>query len=474
MSHVTSPVELNEIIQYVPSPEILIPILLELFRSHADLKCSKTGSKLFNADCHKAAKLIIEDVRKGWVSDPPGVAMFNRVRIDKHGLWIWHSIRGTSGLEGGIHHTVRSKFGSLGASVELTVALLSDYCYRKNVELGSRHRDGVVYDGHYNPWIEDDIDIAYQSLPFDLPRQTRPGYINVSLFKPPHKTFIISELPQKVRDEFDIPPHDRPSPIDDKIPPMPLVNLSGARTDCYGYLASVQDTKFALVPMHTNEEYRLFNKKVREFMDTDGQPNFKVMAIWWSTQVNGKTIFFKIPEHLQAHFKTWTAIRSEITTLHATVEQRAKFMNIIRSDAHTSVVLDESYSPVVQARQATKLSAVVATQNRRAAISDVPPTATASSSSTPQPRQIAFINASASGSGTTSPSTNPGSASAQFLTSTSSASIPPAKKQPKKKECRVCQSVLKNGYNCPGRGKREKCPWFGTPGAIGLKRLFTA
>ncbi|KAJ7903052.1 hypothetical protein B0H13DRAFT_2335319 [Mycena leptocephala] len=57
----------------------------------------------------------------------------------------------------------------------MTVALLSDFCYRKNVESGSLHKEDVVYDGHYNPWIEDNIDIVYQSLPFDAPRKTRPS-----------------------------------------------------------------------------------------------------------------------------------------------------------------------------------------------------------------------------------------------------------------------------------------------------------
>ena len=126
--------------RYIPSADVLIPILSELFKSHANLKCSKKGFKLFTAESHKAAKLMMEDIRQGWASDPPGVAMFNRVRIDKHGLSIWHCIRGTSGLEGGVHHTVRSKFGSLGASVELTVALLSDYCYRKNLEVSISKR----------------------------------------------------------------------------------------------------------------------------------------------------------------------------------------------------------------------------------------------------------------------------------------------------------------------------------------------
>jgi hypothetical protein len=121
--------------RYVPPPDTLIPILSELFKSHADLKCARKKIKLFDAECHKAAKLMIEDVRKGWVSDPPGVALYNILRTDSKGLPIYHDIRGTNGLEGGIHGPVRSKFGSLGASVEMTVALLSDFCYRKNVEV---------------------------------------------------------------------------------------------------------------------------------------------------------------------------------------------------------------------------------------------------------------------------------------------------------------------------------------------------
>jgi hypothetical protein len=338
-----------------------------------------------------------------------------------------------------------------------------------------------VYDGHYDPWIEDDIDIAYRSLPFDLPRPTRPGYINVSLFKPTQESFIISELPQKVLDEFDIPRHDRPSPIDDKIPRMPLVNLSGARTDRYGYLASAQDTKFALVPIHTNEEYRLFNQEVRRFMDTSGQPDFKQMTKWWSTQVDGKKIFYKIPEHLQNHFKTWNAMRSEIKTLHGTTEQRAKFMNIIRSEAHTSVVLDESYSPVVQTRKAAASSASVATENRRAAVVPAAPATTSSSSSEShqQPRQMMFINAGA-GASTSGTSTSgysgiiiPAPPVAGPLTIMPTEPVPPASsKVRKKKECKVCQSLNKNGYDCPGRGDRKRCLYFGTAGALGAKRPF--
>jgi hypothetical protein len=90
---------------------------------------------LFDEDCRKAAAAILDDVRKGWVSDPPGVALYNQLRTDQAGLPIYHDIRGTSSLEGSVHGPVRSRFGSLGASVEMSVALLSDFCYRKNTEV---------------------------------------------------------------------------------------------------------------------------------------------------------------------------------------------------------------------------------------------------------------------------------------------------------------------------------------------------
>ncbi|KAJ7637248.1 hypothetical protein DFH06DRAFT_1433264, partial [Mycena polygramma] len=347
--------------RYVPAPDTLESVLKKLFTTHADLACSKKKIKLFDGDCCKAANAILSDVQKGWVSDPPGVALYNRLRTDEAGLTIWHCIRGTSDLEGSVHGPIRKRFASLGASVEMSVALLSDFCYRKNVRSGSRHRDGIEYDGHYDPWIEDEIDIVFQTLPFDKPRETRPGYINVSLFKPTHESFIISELPQHIRDKYNIPRHDQPIRSNTEIAPLPLVNLRGARTNRYEFLAAAQDTKFALVPVHTNEEYSLFNRAARsggESAASNGPPNFNEMAKWWSGKVNGKNIFYKLPEQLQSHYKVWTAVRDELTTTHMTAETRKGFSQLVRSDAYTSHVLDESLSPVVQTRNAAAASSL--------------------------------------------------------------------------------------------------------------------
>ncbi|KAJ7145231.1 hypothetical protein C8R46DRAFT_1045557 [Mycena filopes] len=459
--------------RYIPPPDQLEPILKKLFTTHADLECAKRKIRLFDEKCRKAADAMLEDVRKGWVSDPAGLGIFNRLRTDRNGLPVWHSIRGTNTVEGGVHMPLKRHFKSLGASVEMSVMLLSDFSYCKNVEIqsGSLHRDGIVYDGHYDPWIEDDIDILYQSLPFDAPRRTRPGYVNVSLFKPTHESIIVTALPEALRVKFNIPAYQSTQNSDLKAIRPPLVKLSGARTNRYEFLAAAQDTKYALTPIHTNQEYALFGKAVKPggaFAVTGSKsPNFKEMARWWSSKVDGKAIFFKLPEHLLAHFKTWSEVRSELTTMQLTERDRTDFMATIRSDAHTSIVLDESFSPVVQGRKAAASSAKIAAKNRRYDEPSAPGPGDHSSNTAPSLRPALdttpFLTA------------NPGSTMLQFVApmhaTTSGLGAPQIPVAKKKRACAVCQSLGKPGAEeCRGRGGRHLCRYFGQEGAVGRKQ----
>ncbi|KAJ7213263.1 hypothetical protein C8J57DRAFT_1602153 [Mycena rebaudengoi] len=390
--------------RYVPPPDVVEPVLKKLFDTHSNLKCSRRNIRLFDSDTHKA---------------------------------VAGSHRG-----------------------------------RANLECGSRHRDGVEYDGHYDIWIEDDIDIAYQSLPFDEPRPTRPGYINVSLFKPTHETFIISELPTIIRDQYNMLQHTPSTSVEgaDGASRLPLVRLSGARSDRYEYLASAQNTKFAVVPIHTDAEYALFNRTLRaggKFAPASGSPDFKGMARWWSEKANGKTIFYKLPEQLQAHFKTWTAARDEITTMHITAPERAEFMDLIRSDAHTSVVLSEAYSPVVQTRNAIASSATVAVQNRRAPPRPVNPPAppSASSSTAPPPAQFSFVN--------TAPAFDSVTGQLKLLSSSMAGPGPSTLQARSRRSCAVCKSLRFDGKGCKGRGDRKRCPHYGVPGAANSARRYS-
>jgi hypothetical protein len=313
--------------------------------------------------------------------------------------------------------------------------------------------------------------LLFQSLPFDEARKTRPGYINTSLFKPTQESFLISELPQHIRDKYNIPRHDGPARSETEINPLPLVNLSGARTNRYDFLATAQDTKFALVPIHTNEEYALFNKAVRpggKFAASNGPPDFKEMAKWWSGKVNGKKIFFKIPEHLQNHYKVWNAARDEMTTTHMTAEARKGFTDVVKSDAYTSRVLDESYSPAVQTRNAgtissTSIAGRAAVERRAVAMEAAAHSASTRSlpqaSSAAAVPQIVFVDADSRSLPAPSDATN--------------AAVAPRKQPRKPKSCAVCKSKGKSeseARDCRGRGDRRLCKYYGSEGAVGKRR----
>lgn len=257
-------------------------------------------------------------------------------------------------------------------------------------------------------------------------------------------------------------------PSDESIPSLPLVKLSGARTDCYEFLASAHDTKFALTPIHTNEEYALFTRALRTdgpFAVANGTPNFRQMAKWWSSQVNGKKIFYKLPEQLKSHYKTWSALRAEMTTLQLTEKDREQFMELIRSDAHTSVVLDESYSPVIQGRTAAASSAKIAVRNRQnvAAASKAQnrPNAVASSSKAFVPPSPQPDHPSTPGIFISQHQQPP--VTLQFVPAVLDAAQEIVPKQPRgSRTCVTCRRLGKDGKECPGRGGKKYCPWYGT------------
>lgn len=83
----------------IPPPEHLYPIVLEVFKTWGPLKDAKTGRPLFNTSAWAASKNILELIRQGYVSDPPGIPLYSQITIDKDGLPIHRCHRGTGGTE---------------------------------------------------------------------------------------------------------------------------------------------------------------------------------------------------------------------------------------------------------------------------------------------------------------------------------------------------------------------------------------
>jgi hypothetical protein len=119
----------------VPPPEILLPHVKEVLLKFGPLKDAKTSQPLFNEASWEKAKNIIENIRLGYYSDPPGIELYIINGKDADGLTLYRCICGTNNVEGGVHQNIAKHFGSYNASPRFAVNLARDYCLCHNLRV---------------------------------------------------------------------------------------------------------------------------------------------------------------------------------------------------------------------------------------------------------------------------------------------------------------------------------------------------
>ena len=319
----------KRVCRYIPESGILVLILTEFFNCWGKIKCPITGQPLFSAETWKKTQGVLHDVRKGWLSDPSLISVYTQEGTDKNGLPLYHCIRGTNSVEGAIHNPIRRNFASLNASMELSDALIADFRHRHNADTGSLHKTGIKYSGHYDPWLDHEIRQLREDIFWTVQPKNPPGRAihdtDPLNFAPTKEKFGITAIPPMVhiRHNFSGPtPRNLTSDHSHK---FWLSKLTGWQSNVYDFLAEAQQTKYAVTPLHTSEEYDLFHKAVSiggEWCAPKGKPNFEAMAGWWSEKANGKTIFYKLTEHLATYYKLWSDWRQENQTMVISRPQR--------------------------------------------------------------------------------------------------------------------------------------------------------
>ncbi|KAH7920342.1 hypothetical protein BV22DRAFT_1133160 [Leucogyrophana mollusca] len=132
----------------VPPPEILTPQVLQVLHEFGPLKDAVTGQPLFSDASWNKAKNIIENIRLGYYSDPPGVKLYTVQQKDADKLTIYRCLRGTNNVEGGVHQNIIRRFGPFNASPRLAVNLLRDYSLSHNLKLPKHLKS------YYKVWNE--------------------------------------------------------------------------------------------------------------------------------------------------------------------------------------------------------------------------------------------------------------------------------------------------------------------------------
>ncbi|KAE9397154.1 hypothetical protein BT96DRAFT_996110 [Gymnopus androsaceus JB14] len=281
---------------------------------------------------------------------------------DRDGLPLYRTIRGTNSIEGGVHMAIRRIFGSLRASPELAVSLLSNWILRRNTRVGHFNRTGNRWKSHFDIWTTDEIvelAVSVDTLPsFRIPSMLATRIATSESFGiipiPPllAKEYHIAALPPRRIEGL---PHHRDTPS------HLLVRLSTNIISPYRYLQLFQRTIYPVVPIHTRAEYVEFKRFLRLAGIRNNRSDIPPSQAWkgidyvkfaqmWnlkvSTQDPGITdsnerLYYKLPEQLLRHHKKsleWQTSRATMS-LGANVEKVKDHLNTLNDSERVAYVL---------------------------------------------------------------------------------------------------------------------------------------
>ncbi|KIK55784.1 hypothetical protein GYMLUDRAFT_1017370 [Collybiopsis luxurians FD-317 M1] len=227
----------------IPPPELLYPIVHEVFQKYGPLKDAKTNLPLFTASTWKTVKNILDLIRNGYLSDPPGISLFSCIGLDYQAgaLRIWRCIRGTNMTEGGTHTHLRPRMPSQGTSIRHMVASLLDFVLVHNLHVGTFNSSGKKFCGHDYIWLTNEIQELEITIANHYP-EFEPSpltWVNGNLYQPTNEVLGVLPLPSSVLEMAGIQPF--------------VPGLDNKKKQ--GFLAQLQGTRKAVLPVHTVQDW---------------------------------------------------------------------------------------------------------------------------------------------------------------------------------------------------------------------------
>ena len=139
-------------------------------KADSSISTTKTGVVLFHDKNRNKFMNMLELVKQGYASDPPNVSMyipktdrFGRKLIDKDGLTLYRSIRGTSNLES-LHQYLTTSFGHTVAGPWYSDVLLAIVRHFYNWRMSIKNRPNFPTLMHYNGLMIDRINNLYELI----------------------------------------------------------------------------------------------------------------------------------------------------------------------------------------------------------------------------------------------------------------------------------------------------------------------
>ncbi|KAF8996471.1 hypothetical protein BDZ89DRAFT_1149038 [Hymenopellis radicata] len=187
---------------------------------------------------------------------PPGVSFTTALDwMLRLGTAVVSCIRGTNMTEGGVHTHLRSRLPTSGVSVRHMRACLLDFILRHNLLVGTFNSTGQKYTGHDSIWLMNEIQELEITLSERYPNTSpgNPSWINGNLYQPTTEQMGIMRIPDAQKQSF---------------------------------LARLQGTKKAVLPLHTAGERQLFSELMKTCEDFTSTTD----------------VFYKLSEQLTAYY----------------------------------------------------------------------------------------------------------------------------------------------------------------------------
>mmetsp|Transcript_29129 Transcript_29129/g.49666 ORF Transcript_29129/g.49666 Transcript_29129/m.49666 type:complete len:1097 (+) Transcript_29129:786-4076(+) len=281
--------------RYIPPPSLLYFRVRAVFALFGNMVDSKSKKPLFNKRAFASANNLLEEIRRGYYSDPPGVQWYTKrlkkdgtVAVNKYGMALLDCSRGTNRVES-FHKDLVSSWGSWPMGMEMSAKLLAEKRHRHNHRVSEKRRDDFPKIGHYDTWEVDELQLlVYRNRGFLL----FPHWSNSSEYVSTPESFDVVALQSE----------DVQKALEARceiIAPLPKPSRE------LQYQCKAMGSPLPFLPFTTVEERMQFSTYVHNLPCPVANVDDKKAAIDWCAFVDGQKIMPKLPCHIRTYIRKW-------------------------------------------------------------------------------------------------------------------------------------------------------------------------
>jgi hypothetical protein len=162
--------------------------------------------------------------------------------------------------------------------------------------VGAYNRTGRRWQGHYNFDTYYELFQALELTKDIVPAESlMTGFLDGSLYQQARETFGILPISAETRNDYKFDPYGTPVAASTSTNSSPTQSSQPKTRFRHDEIASIQQTKFAVIHVHSVEERQLFLNLMHVLqLANPTESNFKTMAARWSEKADGRTIFYKV------------------------------------------------------------------------------------------------------------------------------------------------------------------------------------